>query len=82
MDWDVISGLGVVCVEGLVEGLHVIVKAGPGDTLDRHDADGVLVAELEGLDGVEGGLVERQGDGTHLNLPELGEFLPDNLETG
>ena len=79
MDRNVISCLGVIGVESFVERLDIIVKACPGHTLDRDDTDRVLVAHLQGLFGIEGGLFESQGHCAHLDLPELGEFFPDDL---
>ena len=47
-----------------------------------HDADGVLVAGLQRLADVERRVVERQGHGAHLDLPQLAELLPHDLESG
>ena len=82
MDAHLISGLGIILVKSGIKSLHIIVKAGPGDTLDSHDADSVLVTHLDcGVD-VKSGVFGRERHLTHLNVPESGEFLPHHLITG
>ena len=58
------------------------IQTRPRHAGDGHDADGVLVADLQGLFDVERGLVEGQGHGAHLDLPQLAELLPYDLESG
>ena len=79
---NLIAGLGVVFVECLVQPLDVVVEACPRHTGNRYDADCVFVAHVQGLLGVERDVVERQGHRTHLDLPQLAEFLPYDLESG
>ena len=69
VDRDVVSGFGVVGVERFVERFNIIVEAGPGYTLDGHDADGVFVAHLQSFLRVECGFLQSQRHRTHLNLP-------------
>ena len=82
MDRDFVARLGVVGVERLVETLDVVVETRPRHAGDGHDADGVLVAGLQRLADVERRVVERQGHGAHLDLPQLAELLPHDLESG
>ena len=53
VDRYLIARLGVVCLEGCVESLHIIVHSCPRNALDRHYADGVLVAHRNSLLDVE-----------------------------
>ena len=79
MNRNVVAGLCVISVKSCVESFYVVIKAGPGDTLDRNYADGVFVTKLNCCLGVEGGLFKSQRHCTHFNLPKLGEFFPYNL---
>ncbi len=76
MDRNVIAGFCVILVKSLVKSLYVVVQTGPCNALDRHDADGVLIAHAQGILWVEGGFFKCQRHGSHLNLPKLCEFLP------
>ncbi len=82
MDGDVVAGPGIVGIKSFVKRFYIIVKPGPGHALDRHDADSVLVAELEGFLGVKGCFLQSQRHGAHLDLPQLREFFPYDLEPG
>ena len=75
----IITGLGVEFLESSIKSLYVIVHTGPGDTLNWNYADGVLIAELDGFLRIEGSVLECEGHTTHLDLPELGKFLPYDL---
>ena len=82
MDRNVITRLGIVNVQRFVEGFHIVVQSGPRHALDRNDTDRILIAHSQGCFGIERIFLQRQGHGTHLDLPELAEFFPYHLETG
>ena len=82
MDRDLVSGLLVEGVEGLVEGFDVVVESGPGNSGDGDDADGVFVAEFQCGIGVEGLPPGGEGHGAEFDLPQLAELLPDDLIGG
>ena len=79
MNRNVISCLGVVLVESLVQGLHIVVHSGPCHAHYRHDADCVFVAHVQcGID-VQRNVFVRDRNSTHLDLPKLAELLPYDL---
>ena len=66
-------------VEGLGELEHRLVGAGVGDAEGGHHHDGVLVDPLEHLLHVHAVAPRGHGDLAHLDVPVLGELVPDHL---
>ena len=79
MNGNVVARLFIELVKMLVELFDVVIKARPCDTHDGDYTNGILVAKLDGLFGIEGGLFGCERHGAHLYLPQLREFLPHNL---
>ena len=79
VDVDVETGLLLQLVERLGELEHGLVGPGVGDAEGRHHHDGVLVDPFEHLLDVH--LVAPRGhrDLPHLDVPVLGELVPDHL---
>ena len=74
--------LGVQLVEGIVNLLHVIVQPSNRHPLNRHHANGVLVASLDNVLRVKRDLLRRHGNHTHFHIPVDSELLPHHLHTG
>ena len=82
VDRNFVTRLGVVLVERLVQPLDVVVQTRPRHTGYGHDADGVFIAHLQRLLGIERDVIQRQGHGAQFDLPQLAEFLPYDLKSG
>ena len=79
MNRNIVTRLLVVAGQGLIQSLDIIVQTRPRDTANRHHANRIFVAELNGRLGIERQVVGREGYGAHLNLPQLAELLPYDL---
>ena len=82
MDRDIVSRILVISVKGAVQSLYIVVKTRPRNTGDGNDADGVLVTHLQRRLGIQRRMLERDGHGTQLDLPQLAELLPHDLVGG
>ena len=82
MDRNIVSGFGVVFVQGFVQRFDVVVQAGPSHALDGNYADRIFIAHGQRVFRIERRFFQAQGHGTHFDLPQLTEFFPYDLETG
>ena len=77
---DVEAGALLQVVEQGADLGHRLVGAVEGRAEDRDDADGVLVAERDGLGGGEVEAVALHRDQPHLDVPVVRELLPADLD--
>ena len=82
MNRNIVAGPSIVILQRPVERLDVVVQTRPRHAFDRHDADRIFVAHRESQLRIERRLLERQGNRSHLDLPQLRELFPHDLETG
>ena len=79
MDTYFVACLGIIFVKCGVKSFHIIVKTGPGHTLNGNDSKCVFITHLYCLVDIKRGMFFGKRHLTHLDIPQSGKFFPYHL---